>query len=154
MLTRVGWAVWNRSWEQDCCPYNSAQTDSDHKSNDQSFSQISGAQMNTSGKGRPVEDEAPVEATLTWIELVVLRRLQAGRGAGEGRGPDVYLTKTTTARHLCWQTQCQPESSRLSTPAARADCGQHTEAHSREGDANVSYYVISSALVMDRHSDE
>ena len=54
---------------------------SDQKFSDQYFGQISGTQMNTSGKRKPVVNKAPVYVTFTWIELAVLGRFEVEKGS-------------------------------------------------------------------------
>lgn len=53
---------------------------SDQKFSDQYFGQISGTQMNTLGKWKPVVYKAPVKGTFMWTELGVLGRFEVKRG--------------------------------------------------------------------------
>lgn len=57
---------------------------SDQKFSDQYFGQISGTQMNTSVKRKPVVYKAPVYVTFAWIELAVLGRFEVEKGSGAG----------------------------------------------------------------------
>lgn len=92
MLTQRGPEhVWNWSWKRECSSYNLAHMNSDQKFSDQYFGQISGTQMNTSGKWKPVVYKAPIKVTFTWIELVVLGRFEVEAG-GRGRQGDQMWT--------------------------------------------------------------